>query len=83
MYINRFDMVTQYTNKKYNNKDINNYYTYTPMILRTRISTLTLRGKLSSSMGHTDPAPALGVAAEAFAIRGLIEKILDFETLSL
>lgn len=53
------------------------------MILRTRISTSTLRGKLSSSMGHTDPAPALGVAAEAFAIRGLVENIPDFETLSL
>lgn len=53
------------------------------MILRTRIYTSALREKLSSSMGHTDPAPALGVAAEAFAIRGLAENIPDFETLSL
>lgn len=76
-------MITQHTNKKYNNKDINNYYTYTSMILRTRISTLTLRGKLSSSMGHRDPASALGVAAKESAVQGLIENIPDFETLSL
>lgn len=76
-------MITQYTNKKYNNKDINNYYRYTSMILRTRISTSTLRGKLSSSIGHTDPASTVGVAAKESVVQRLIENIPDFETLSL